>query len=302
MQSEYRPFVLAHERLTKWHSPYSNVTEKELSVLAPSHVLQRWQDVMANSVTEDAHGNYGAGLLRFTQFCDRYSVPESLHIPASEPLLALFVSEMGAGKVQPSTIDTWLSGLTLWHDIQCAHWYSGRILSWTKQGAAALAPQSPHTPHLPVTEKHLSALHSHLHLQDPVDATIWAVASIAWHSCSCLGELISSKSKPFQPSRHVHHGCPRSFGKVSNGHEWMNLFIPFTKTKKYCGDWISITSTNDDLNPIAAFQNHLRINDDLPHSAPLFAYRTQAGWHALDKETFLSRDLVIGWLGCGGGS
>ncbi|PBK86755.1 hypothetical protein ARMGADRAFT_1035312 [Armillaria gallica] len=61
---------------------------------------------MANSVTEETWGNYGASLLRFTQFCDAYSVLESLHVLASEPLLALFVSEMGAGKVQPLKIDT----------------------------------------------------------------------------------------------------------------------------------------------------------------------------------------------------
>lgn len=76
---------------------------------------------MADSVTEEARGNYGAGLLRFTQFCDTYSVPESLHVPVSEPLLALFVSEMGAGKVQPSTIDTWLSGLALWYSLVCVY-------------------------------------------------------------------------------------------------------------------------------------------------------------------------------------
>ncbi|KAK0443528.1 hypothetical protein EV421DRAFT_1804238 [Armillaria borealis] len=116
-----------------------------------------------------------------------------------------------------------------------------------------MAPPSPHTPRLPVTEKHLNALRSHLCLEDPFDAAVWAVASVAWHSCSRLGELIFSKSKPFQPSRHVHRGCPRTLGKSSNDHEWMNLFIPFTKTTKYRGDWISITSTNDDLDPLALY-------------------------------------------------
>lgn len=106
---------------------------------------------------------------------------------------------------------------------------------------------------------------------------------------SYMGELIPSKCKPFQTSRHVHRGCPRALGKSSNGHDWMNLFIPFTKTTKYRGDWISITSTNNDLDPLAALQNHLRINNGLPHSAPLFAYRTQEGCRTLDKETFLAR-------------
>ncbi|PBK71805.1 hypothetical protein ARMSODRAFT_883272 [Armillaria solidipes] len=63
-----------------------------------------------------------------------------------------------------------------------------------------MAPPSPHTPRLPVTEKHLNALCSRLYLENPFNAAIWAITSIAWHSCSHLGELIFLKSKPFQPS------------------------------------------------------------------------------------------------------
>ncbi|KAK0217764.1 hypothetical protein IW262DRAFT_1449035 [Armillaria fumosa] len=287
--STYRPHVLADECVLNWTSPYHDFMQQRLSSIVPCHVLCKWREVMSNSVTEDARKNYGTGLLRFMQFCDTYSVPESLHIPVSEPLLALFVAEMSAGKVQPSAIDTWLSGLALWHDIQSAHWYGGRILSRTKQGAAACAPPSSHPPRLPVTEKHLISLLSHINSEDPCDAAIWAVATLAWHSCSRLGELISSKSKPYNCTRHVHHGCPRSFGITPNGHEWMNFFIPFTKTTKARGDWISVTSTNDDIDPLAAFRNHLRINADLPVSAPLFAYRTKDGWQPLTKEVFLAR-------------
>ncbi|KAK0429693.1 hypothetical protein EV421DRAFT_1914203 [Armillaria borealis] len=207
---------------------------------------------MANSVTEDARKNYGAGLLRFTQFCDAYSVPESLCVPASEPLLTLFISEMGAGKVQASTVDSWLSGLALWHDVQGAYWYGGRILSRTKQGAAAMAPPSTKPPRLPVTEKHIASLRSHLDLNNPLDAAVWAVATIAWHGCTHLGELLPSRSKPFNTSRNVYRSCPHKSGIASNGHEWINLFIPYTKTRKFRGDWISLTSTNDDSDPIHA--------------------------------------------------
>ncbi len=34
--------------------------------------------------------------------------------------------------------------------------------------------------------------------------------------------------------------CPGSYGKVSNGCEWLNLFIHFTKIRMYYGDWISL--------------------------------------------------------------
>ncbi len=69
---------------------------------------------MLASVTEDTRESYGAGLLRFTQFCDAENVPENARMPASESLLSLFVAKMGAGLVQPPTINTWLAGLGLW--------------------------------------------------------------------------------------------------------------------------------------------------------------------------------------------
>ncbi|KAK0236784.1 hypothetical protein EDD85DRAFT_587214 [Armillaria nabsnona] len=96
------------------------------------------------------------------------------------------------------------------------------ILSRTKQDTAAVA----------LTAGYLTVLRSHLRLQDFIDAAIWAVGSIAWHNHFRLGESISSKSIPFYPSRHVYRACPGSLGKVSSGREWMNLFIPFTKTWK----------------------------------------------------------------------
>src|ERR1700731_72181 len=67
-------------------------------------------------------------LLRFTQFCDCHSVPEAMRMPASEPLLALFVAEEGAGQVSGGTISSWLSGLQLWHAFNNALWAGGQIL------------------------------------------------------------------------------------------------------------------------------------------------------------------------------
>ncbi|SJL10430.1 uncharacterized protein ARMOST_13816 [Armillaria ostoyae] len=137
-------------------------------------------------------------------------------MPASKPLLALFISKMA-----------------LWHDVQGVYWYGGRILSYTKQGAAAMAPPSTKAPCMPMTEKHIASLQSHLDLNDPFDAAVWAVATITWHGYTCLGELLPSQSKLFNTSHNVYHACPCKSRITSNGHEWINLFIPYTKTKKF---------------------------------------------------------------------
>ncbi|SJL12301.1 uncharacterized protein ARMOST_15724 [Armillaria ostoyae] len=157
-----------------------------------------------------------------------------------------------------------------------------------------MAPPSTKAPRMPVTEKHIASLRSHLDLNDPFDAAVWAVATIAWHGCARLGELLPSQSKPFNTSRNVYRACPRKSGIASNGYEWINLFIPYTKTKKFRGDWISLTSTNDVSDPIHALQNHLNINNDLPSEAPLFAYSlSSSSWGKLSKEAFLARCAQI---------
>lgn len=110
----YRPHVLAKDRLELWQPPPSLMLNDPVLNLLPPESIAKWKKVTLASVTSDTRKNYGAGLLRFTQFCDRHCVPEALRMPASEMLLSIFVAEMAAGNVQSGTADSWLSGLAMW--------------------------------------------------------------------------------------------------------------------------------------------------------------------------------------------
>ncbi len=113
--SEFRPFLLASQRIPYWTTPYSINSFTALASLYPRDLIFAWKNVMLSSVTEDTLKNYGAGLLRFTQFCDKFKIPEEKRMPADDTLLSIFVAEMGAGKVKKSTIDTWIDGIKLWY-------------------------------------------------------------------------------------------------------------------------------------------------------------------------------------------
>ncbi len=113
--SDFRPFLLASQRIPYWTTPYSINSFAVLSSIYPRDLISAWKNVMLASVTEDTLKNYGAGLLRFTQFCDKFQIPEEKRMPADETLLSIFVTEMGAGKVKKSTIDTWIDGIKLWY-------------------------------------------------------------------------------------------------------------------------------------------------------------------------------------------
>ena len=70
---------------------------------------------MANSVLHSTLSDYSSGLVCFTNFCDNFKVPEEDHIPASETLLSIFISNQAAGSVSKSMMKTWVEGLHLWH-------------------------------------------------------------------------------------------------------------------------------------------------------------------------------------------
>ncbi|TRM63420.1 hypothetical protein BD626DRAFT_402493 [Schizophyllum amplum] len=301
--SQFRPHVLARERLASWTSPYAHETFDVLGRYFPAHVLARWREVALASVTDDTRKNYGAGLLRFIQFCDRYGVPEHLRMPASESLLALFVAEMGAGNVQSGTVQSWLSGLAMWHQVCGAPWNGGSILARTKKGAAAMSsrilPRRP--PRSPVSLPHMTALRQHLDMSNTFDAAVWAVACAAWRGCCRLGELLPRDALVFDKQRHMSRGTAWKEGIASNGHAWLSLFAPFTKTKLFEGDWLVFTATADDINVVDALRHHWAVNHSVPDDAPMFAYETATGWATLAKDAFMGRCQEI-WVACDLGS
>jgi hypothetical protein len=129
--SPLRPHVLVQDHLLEWHTPHGLALVQALSQMVPVATITQWHEVLAVSVEPSTWHNYGAGLLQFTQFCDQYGVAEGLWMPASEPLLALFVAEEGAGQVARGTIASWLSGLQMWHAVNNVAWAGGQILKHT---------------------------------------------------------------------------------------------------------------------------------------------------------------------------
>ncbi|KAF8824690.1 hypothetical protein HHX47_DHR7000678 [Lentinula edodes] len=131
----------------------------------------------------DTQQAYGAGLLRFNQFCDAEGIPEASRMPASATLLGAFVanySGSGTGKM----IRNWLNGLRSWHLYNDAEWHrkEGWLPALTKL-ADKKGSSFKRTPRGPITDKHLLALRHSLNLTLPQDAAIWAAAVTAFWGC-----------------------------------------------------------------------------------------------------------------------
>lgn len=119
--SEHRPHVLADENLRLWSTPHGLSYRQDSSQILSPDLMQKLLNTMVGAIEPDTQKNYGAGLLRFTQFCDCWHLSEASRMPASELLIAAFVATW-AGRVSKSTIDTWLARLAFWHSLNGATW------------------------------------------------------------------------------------------------------------------------------------------------------------------------------------
>lgn len=138
-------------------------------------------DLMLAGLEPSTAKNYGAGLLRFAQFCDELGVPEKERMPAPEYLLAAFLARH-AGTVQHKTMGNWLAGLRLHHAVNGATWNGEMMVGYAKKGARKLNPaQLPKRP--PVTLEHLEALLKRLDLGNTFDAAVFALACTAFWGC-----------------------------------------------------------------------------------------------------------------------
>ncbi|KAG2748548.1 DNA breaking-rejoining enzyme [Suillus brevipes Sb2] len=288
--SSFRPLVPARDRLRLWSAPHSDSFHS--SVLGELHlndVLQLF-DVMLISLEVKTRENYGAGLLRFHQFCDSRNIPEHRRMPAPEFLLASFIASW-AGRVATTTAQNWLAGLHFWHNLNGAPWNGSSLLRSTTVGLSKVVPETSKRPRRPpVTLDHMHALFCDLDLSNAFDASVFAVASVSFWCCCRLGELVIDSPTRFNPSRHVSRTMSVRRCLPKNGTEYTVFHIPWTKTTHGEGADIIASKLDDPTNPVSALNHHLAANVAIPDSAPLFAFETSDGnWSPLTRKWFVDR-------------
>ncbi|KAI5822087.1 hypothetical protein K523DRAFT_318639 [Schizophyllum commune Tattone D] len=297
--SMYRPDVPASHRLVAWVTPYTFIRQASMDVVSPelqakflSKILARYEDSTLTS--------YGAGPLRFTQWCDRNGISESLRMPADRILLGVFCADMHEGGTG-ARIRNWMCGLQLWHHINGAPWEGDDFLVQTvlktadKEGKIFSRPLRN-----PVELTHLRALRAALDLSQPRDAAIWAAAVVAFWGCRRLGELLPCANRKYDPKYHPARNT-RMSREVVNGLRTVNFHIPFTKTTGTDGARCRISSVPDiyaDVCPVWALDNHLAVNSGLPDTSHLFAFSKNGAATPLTKEILLPlMDVVVAAAG-----
>ncbi|KAJ7049744.1 hypothetical protein C8F01DRAFT_919196, partial [Mycena amicta] len=181
--SPLRPHVAAAERILIWTTPHSEIAQQHRDTEISRRLQTKMLVELLNSTQPDTRQAYGAGLLRFNQFCNRELIPEGRRMPASDILLGAFVADY-SGKVSGKAIRNWLNGLRLWHIYNDAEWHGkegwlpGILKSADKKGVYFKRP-----PRGPIMLEHLRALRRSLDITEPLDAATWAAAVTAFWSC-----------------------------------------------------------------------------------------------------------------------
>lgn len=296
LPSTYRPHVLAEDRLGSWTTPFGVRFHASSSSSISTPASVKLHEVMLLSLEPGTRKNYGAGLLRFTQFCDCQNVPEDARMPASDHLLASFVAQWH-GVVSRSTVDTWVAGLTFWHSLNGAPWLGGKMLRAVCKAVLKGAPPG-RDKRPPVTLEHLYALRERLDLSNSFDAAVYAVACCAFWGCRRLGELVVPSAGEFNPERHVSKSADLRFHSPPASRGYATLPVPFTKTTSTRGALFTFTDVDDPTSPVPALRRHRAVNGSVPDHAPFFAFETADGWAPMTRDWFLSRCNEI-WGGAG---
>ena len=232
--------------------------------------------------------NYGAGLLRFAQYCDTHGIAEEKRCPASELLLSAFIASW-AGRISHSAVTGWLAGLHFWHSYQGLPWHGSNMLRITSGGVKKLVPSSSkQKKRPPVSLAHMHALVLQLNASEGRDAAILAAACVGFWGVCRLGELVPPSEKTFDPDIHVSNDVPIRFGITDNGVEHAHFHIPKTKTDSAGAD-IHLTAIDDPSSPITFLRNHCLVNASVTRGAPLFAFVVADSWATLTKEILLDR-------------
>lgn len=287
VHSDHRPNVSAADRLFCWTTPFAIQRHTEIFNDLPPELADYAHSAIRGTLAPNSKSSYAAGLLRFTQFCDRWDIPEPDRMPASYALLCAFVGKHKGTRLGGS-IKNWLSGLKSWHDINDAPWNGDHRwvkmarISANKEGTAHKKPLCA-----PVSIEHLLPLRKAINLSDPFHAAVWAVALCTFFGCCRLGELVVTRASAFDTKYNVLRATHIKFQETRGDVRSVHFRVPWTKTTKEEGAAVILTARDDDLCPRRALQNHLNINSNPPSGTSLFAYRHGSAWKHMLKHEFL---------------
>ncbi|QRV98326.1 hypothetical protein RhiJN_26345 [Ceratobasidium sp. AG-Ba] len=244
--------------------------------------------VAQHSLAAGTLANYSSAVKGYIDFCHTYGIPADQLFPAREPVICAFAASH-AGAFTGSTAANHIAALKTTHALNNWPWEGGARLKHILRGVTNLAPRSStKDPRPPVTIHMLRQLRSHLDLELPKDAAVFAMALVLFWGQSRLGE-VAGQSRRNTTSKVL--PTIRSIGERFTRLGSRELHLPRTKTAQRDGQNIILTRQEDDIDPIHAIAHLLKINKNPPPSTNIFTYLSgpNGTLRALTREEFIGR-------------
>jgi hypothetical protein len=194
-----------------------------------------------------------------------------------------------------------LSGLRMWHNIHTMPWYGNdKQLEKLIAGAQKLAPKDLRKKQRgPHKREELEQLKGGFDLSKPLDAAVYAVATVSFYSLARLGELTVPTEKAYKET-------PDAFARARDikrnvnrdGLPTVGITLPRSKTSRpgRASDILLVAPLHDASGtpiptcPVDALETHLRVNAPDEEGEFLFTYKKESGARApLTKKKFLER-------------
>lgn len=272
LPSSLRHHCLGRERIRKWTPSTARIAldSKGAPINLDKKDLDRIRDVLAQAYAESTAGTYGTGLLAFHVFCDQKGIHEEQRAPASQILLAGFVTAL-VGAYAGKTIANYIHGVRAWHIIHGVDWKINKAeMDGLLKAAEFLTPTQARRPkRKPFTVQYIEAIKPHIDTSLPLGAAVFACLTTTFWSAARLGETTIPRLNAFDPTIHVQASAPKEVSD-RKGNIQTEFFIPRTKTNVH-GECIYWARQEGDVDPKAALENHFLVNNPPPHGA-LFAY------------------------------
>ncbi|GLB38889.1 hypothetical protein LshimejAT787_0600510 [Lyophyllum shimeji] len=288
--SPLRPHCLARDRLRLWKPAYTrpNIDNLGRQNTVTTEDVERINQLIINAWTPKTLESYGAGLLVYHVFCNRKDIPEEQRAPASQVLMASFVSSI-AGAYAGQSVSNYLYGVRAWHILHGVPWSINEPeMEALLKAADKVAPStSKRKKRRPYTPDFITAVQRHLDLNDPLDAAVDACLSTTFYTAARLGEFTVPRLDAFWPEEHIKPSDVRH-ETDRNGLKSTVFHIPRTKTQPIEGEDVSWSAQHGPTDPERSLNNHLKVNEP-PANGHLFAYKYKNTHRPLTKPKFLQR-------------
>lgn len=268
----FRPKVAAADRIRSWSTPFSLESDSLLRSSLPHNLVLKLQNTIFKALAPNTRNAYGAGILRFNEFCDKYMIPEEQRMPASHTLLAAFIADH-SGSCSGSCVKNWLSGIKAWHDFHGAPWHGdNRMVHLACSTASKEGTSFSRLKRHPITKSHLIAIHSRIDQHNATHIAFWALALSTFWGCRRLGELTIPSLSSFDSKMHVTRSTNVTFKMKGSSPSSISFCIPWTKSTREKGGEVILTTHSDILCPVTALLLHLKARYPYYPAEPCLTY------------------------------